>query len=122
MVNPISEYEQLIEDARLGDEARRFLKSKTGKFLIDNISAREKSALDGLRVVDPFDSKEVLKLQNQIEVAVMAKRFLIDAMIIGDNAAARLMEADEEEEFNLSDEQMGGLDGFTEEYSSEIDD
>lgn len=123
MVNPVSEYELLLSHAQLGDEARRFLKSNLGKFLIERISSQEKQALNQLRTVDPYDAKAVQKCQNEIAIAVMSKNFLIEAMIMGDNATMRLEaleDSDFPEGYDEEDPQMGGLDGFTDEqYNGE---
>lgn len=120
MSEPVSEYELLLEQARLGEEAKAFLSGNLGKHLIRCIEGQERASLNELRSVDPFDSKKVFALQNDIRVATMSKTFLIETIIHGNNALMRLDTIEDEDEFGYEGygSNLGGLDGFTDDFDN----
>lgn len=91
----VSQYEKDLESANLGIQAKAFMKSNIGKYLESKINDQVFSGLNNLKLADPFDSKEIQKIQNDIKVAEMIKFFLLQAIQEGYNAQQRLDEGNE---------------------------
>lgn len=53
-----------VEQARLGIEAEHFLASSVGQALLERAQSEYSTALLRLSEVDPFDSKEIARLQS----------------------------------------------------------
>lgn len=60
--------EEILESqVRFGDETLAFLKSNVGQYLLDRSKEEVDRALEELKTADPFDNKEIQRLQNIIQ-------------------------------------------------------
>jgi hypothetical protein len=99
----VSQYEKDTNSVYLGIQARNFLNSNIGKYLLNKIDKQVESALHNLRNVDPYNPQDIQKYQNDIRVAESSKAFLREAINEGFNAQQRIDEQEEELNNNLSD-------------------
>ena len=100
----LSQYESLLNAAHLGIEAKNFIKSTLGRYLIKKIDDQVTDALHRLRNADPHLPYEIQAIQNEIKIAEASKYFLLEAVHEGYNCQ-RLIEENEMEQTNyrLSD-------------------
>jgi hypothetical protein len=81
--------DELIAQALIGDEARKFLESDLGKCLIGMANQEAEVALEALSKVNPTDVQAIERLQNRIWLARHFEAFVRELMQEGDNALAR---------------------------------
>ena len=78
--------DELINEAELGNEARKFVESELGKAMLDRADQRLKSAQELLETVDPTDEKKIRDLQNQAQNARNFGEWIFDLIDKGENA------------------------------------
>jgi len=87
--------DSLLRDLELGEEARRFLTTQLGKFIVEQAENDIRDALIELQVVDPTHEARIRDLQNTIKVARSIPDWLNLAMIKGEQAYQVALEKDE---------------------------
>lgn len=60
--------DELIADAELGDEAKRFLESDLGRCLVGMAQQEVMAAQEALETVDPNQAEEIRALQNKAKL------------------------------------------------------
>jgi hypothetical protein len=83
MTNPDDE---LIAEAELGEEARKFLESDLGKCLIGMANQEVEAALIELETVQPNDVEAIRRLQNQAKLGRQFEQWLRELVVRGNNA------------------------------------
>ena len=78
--------DELIAEAEIGDEARKFVESDLGKTLLGMAHQDISDAQIGLEDIDPEDSKAIRNLQNKAKVARNFESWLIELISKGENA------------------------------------
>jgi hypothetical protein len=78
--------EELIREAELGDEARKFIESSIGKAMLDRADELLIQAQEALETVDPTNTEKVRSLQNQAQMARNFGEWLNHLVDKGDNA------------------------------------
>ena len=78
--------DELIAEAELGEEARRFLESDLGKCLLGMAQQEIALAQEALERVDPSKTEEVRKLQNQAQLGRQFEKWLAELVDRGDAA------------------------------------
>lgn len=76
----------LIAAAEIGEEARAFLESDLGKYIIGVAQQEAQLALEKLAEIDPSRIEEVRKTQNEVRVARMFEQWLLEALHDGEQA------------------------------------
>jgi ABC-type Zn2+ transport system substrate-binding protein/surface adhesin len=84
----MSTQNELIAQALIGDEAKKFLESDFGKCLIGMANQEADAALQQLADVDPDDAKAVRKLQNRVWLGRQFEAFVQELITEGNNALA----------------------------------
>jgi len=82
----MSEADELIAEAEIGDEAREFIASDLGKTLLGMAEQEVKLAQEALETVEPSDEKKITALQNQAKVARNFEQWLVELISKGENA------------------------------------
>lgn len=77
---------ELIAEAEIGDEARRFVESDLGKTLLGMADQEIKAAQADLETVDPSDTEKIRALQNKAAVARHFEEWLVELIDRGSNA------------------------------------
>ena len=88
--------EKLILTASIGFSLQELESSDAGKYLWGKAEAMERAAELEFRSIDPEDTKEVRRLQNEIKVADMFRKFMTEGIESGKLA---------EDEFNAQTRQ-----------------
>jgi hypothetical protein len=70
----------LFDSAHIGIEAQEFIKSELYAKIIERSQAQSQEAILKLIDADPEDQKEIRKLQNEIRVAEMFQKFVVDCI------------------------------------------
>jgi hypothetical protein len=83
---PQSSDEELIAQAEVGEEAKKFLESDLGKILVGLATQEADLAREKLETVDPKDEAKIRELQFQIKFGRSFERWLNDLVSDGDNA------------------------------------
>jgi len=78
--------DELIREAEIGDEARKFVESEFGKAMLDRADQRLKAAQELLETVDPTDEKKIRDLQNQAQNARNFGEWIVELIDRGENA------------------------------------
>lgn len=78
--------DSLLRDMELGEEARRFLSTDIGRFIVEQAEAEIRDAVIALQTVNPTDDARIRDLQNTIKVARSIPEWLDLAMQRGDQA------------------------------------
>ena len=78
--------DELIAEAEIGDEAKHFLESDLGKCLIGMAQQDALTAQEQLVEVDPLDSKAIIELQNKAKLAQMFEDYIKELFARGENA------------------------------------
>lgn len=79
-------YDELIAQAEIGEEARRFVASDLGKTLMGLAEQQALSALEDLAHADPADTEAIRKLQNKVRLGRDFAGWLLELIQDGDNA------------------------------------
>ena len=86
MTEEIDSDDELIAEALIGDEAKRFLESDIGKCVLGIAEQESDLARIGLETVDPTDTKAIGRLQNQAALGRMFRGWLIELFNKGEEA------------------------------------
>lgn len=78
--------DELIATAELGDEAKRFLESDLGKVMLGLAQQEVELAQEDLEEVEPTDTAEIRKLQNQAKVGRWFEKWLRELLADGEAA------------------------------------
>ena len=78
--------DELIAEAELGDEAKRFLESDLGKALIGMARQQVQHAQISLGEIDPTDTKAIVALQNEIKLGLRFESWIRELLQNGNNA------------------------------------
>lgn len=78
--------EELIAEALIGDEAKRFLESDLGRCLLGMADQEADAARLGLETVDPSDTKAVVALQNKAALGRMFRSWLAELYTRGEQS------------------------------------
>lgn len=82
----MSEDNELVAEAEIGDKAREFVESELGKTLLGMAQQDILRAQEALETVDPSDTEKVRTLQNQAKVARNFEDWLTELISKGENA------------------------------------
>lgn len=77
---------QLIAEAEIGEEARKFIESDLGRTLVGMAQQEILSAQIALGTVDPDDKKAIVALQNQIWRGEQFEQWLKELVSRGNDA------------------------------------
>lgn len=88
--------EELIADAELGDEAKRFVESDLGKCILGMAQQEIMAAQEELETVDPDDSKAIQAIQNKAKLGRMFNQWLYELIDKG-NAAMEVFTQQQKE-------------------------
>lgn len=78
--------DELIAEAEIGDEARKFVESDLGKTLLGMAQQEVARAQEELETVDPLDTKKVVALQNQAKNGRNFEQWLNELISKGEQA------------------------------------
>ncbi len=78
--------DELIAEAEIGDEARKFVESDLGKTLLGMAQQEVAKAQEELETVDPSDTKKVVALQNQAKNGRNFETWLTELISKGEQA------------------------------------
>lgn len=78
--------DELIAQAELGEEARRFMESDLGKCVLGMAEQHTQAALEALGNADPHDTTTIVKLQNEAKYARGFAEYLTELLTEGENA------------------------------------
>ena len=78
--------DELIAEALLGEEAEKFLVSDLGRCLIGMAQQDVKDAEDGLKLVEPTDTKTIVSLQNKAWLGEHFEDYIRELIFKGRNA------------------------------------
>lgn len=78
--------DDLIAEAEIGDEARKFVESELGKAMLDRADQQLRAAQEALETVDPTKTEEIRTLQNKAQIARNFGEWLSELIDRGDNA------------------------------------
>ena len=82
----MSELDELVAEAEIGDEARRFVESDLGKCVLGMAEQEAVMAQEKLSDIDPTKIEEVRKLQNVVWRARQFEDWLTELISRGENA------------------------------------
>lgn len=78
--------DELIAEAEIGDEARKFVESDLGKTLLGMAQQEVADAREELEKVDPSDTKAITALQNKAKIAGYFEQWLAELITKGEQA------------------------------------
>jgi cytoplasmic iron level regulating protein YaaA (DUF328/UPF0246 family) len=78
--------DELVAEAEIGDEAKRFLESDLGKTILGIAKLEAEQAVMRLRNVDPDDAKSIRQIQNEIWRAESFEEWLTQLFHNGEQA------------------------------------
>lgn len=79
----------------LGHQAELFFNSELGQYIEEMAQMEVEDASDKLAVVDPFDTKQIRKLQDQIARYVSFKQWMYNAIAEGNAAYQEYLEEED---------------------------
>lgn len=82
----MSEEDELIAEALVGDEAKRFLESDLGKIVLGIADQESEAARVALESVDADDIQAIRKLQNKAAMGRLFRQWLIELFTTGESA------------------------------------
>ena len=85
-------YETLLAQAVLGHEAREFLASDIGRYLLGRAEQDERAALERLATVPWWRRRRIIELQNHVYRARSVRNWLAELVIDGQQAESVLEE------------------------------
>lgn len=77
---------ELIAEALIGDEAKKFLESDLGKCLVGMAEHESQLAMEALATVNPTDVNAIERLQNRVALGRQFPAFLQELITRGDQA------------------------------------
>lgn len=78
--------DELLAEAELGEEARRFVEGQLGTCLIGMARQEAEAAKERLASVDPEDKKQITQLQNQVWLGRQFEAWLAELITKGNEA------------------------------------
>jgi len=78
--------DELIAAAEIGDEARKFLESDLGKYVLGVAEQDALLALEKLGEIDPSNIEQIRAAQNEVKLARSFKQWLLEALHDGEQA------------------------------------
>ncbi len=78
--------DSMIAEAELGEQARAFIESDLGRYMLGLADQEVVFAQEALEKVDPTDSDEIRRIQNQAWLGRRFKEWLFDIMDKGESA------------------------------------
>lgn len=78
--------EELLAEAEIGEEARKFVESDLGKTIIGMAQQDAREAETLLGEVDPTDTKAIMSLQNKIKLCRLFEQWLAELISRGNDA------------------------------------
>lgn len=87
--------DELIAEAEIGEEARKFLEGDLGKCLLGMAQQEIAVAQEKLEIVDPKDEKSITALQNHAKVGRWFEQWLMELVDRG-NAAMQVYKQSQE--------------------------
>lgn len=84
----MNEISQLVAEAELGEEARKFMQSDLYRVMVGLAQQEVDSAIDELQRVSPKDTEKIIELQLKIRFGRNFEAWLKDLVEDGDNAIA----------------------------------
>jgi hypothetical protein len=82
----LSKEQELIAQAEIGEEARKFVESDLGKCVLGMAEQEALAAMEDLVSTDPGDWKKISRIQMQIQFARNFEKWLAELIDEGDNA------------------------------------
>ena len=82
----MTQLDELIAHGELGEEARNFIESELGKTVLGMAQQEIDAALQSLALVDPTNTEQIRKLQNQAALGRMFAAWLGELINKGANA------------------------------------
>lgn len=79
-------HDELIAEALIGEEARKFIESDLGKVVLGIADQQVSEALAALEDADPSDVKQIMALQNKARAGRQFRGWLIELINAGENA------------------------------------
>lgn len=89
--------QELLERAGFGKEVELFWGSGIGQYLRNRAQECYSEAIQSLKLVDPTDTRAVMKAQNEVRVAEMFEQWLSQAVLDGLKALELLQGEDLDE-------------------------
>lgn len=77
---------QLIAEVYMAEEARRFISSDLGQYIMARVAEEEREALEGLGTVSPWRRRRITQLQNELWRVRSFNAWLNDLIVSGQNA------------------------------------
>lgn len=78
--------EELVVEALVGEEAKKFFESDLGKIIVGYAEQEIQLAQEALETIDPTETEKIRQLQNQAKVARMFTSWLSELISKGENA------------------------------------
>jgi hypothetical protein len=78
--------DELIAEALIGDEAKKFVESELGRTVLGFAEQEVALALEALATVDPTDAEKIRELQNKAKLNRMFNDHLAQLITEGENA------------------------------------
>ena len=82
----MSETDELIAAAELGEEAKKFLESDLGRMLIGLADQEAALALEALAITSPSETAKITELQNQVKVSRWVTQWLTELVSDGEQS------------------------------------
>jgi hypothetical protein len=89
--------DELIAQALIGDEAKKFVESDLGKCLLGMALQEVQAAQEALETVDPANEKAIRDLQNQAWLGRRFEGWLQELITEGENALATWRQGQDEQ-------------------------
>jgi hypothetical protein len=89
--------DELIAEAELGDEARKFLDGDLGKWLVGCAEQEVQAAQEALETADPNNEKAIRDLQNKAWRGRRFKEWLAELVSRGEGAIAAFKQQQHED-------------------------
>ncbi|MCR4298643.1 MAG: hypothetical protein NUV75_07820 [Gallionella sp.] len=78
--------EELIADAELGEESRKFIESDLGRCVLGMAAQEVLLAQEKLGDVPPSDTAAIIELQNRVKVGKWFEQWLVELLQQGEQA------------------------------------
>lgn len=85
----------LLAEHDMGEQAKKFMQSDIGRFMLARAVEEEREAVESLATVWPWRWRRILQLQNKVWRARQFKEWLAELLVRGEQAQQQL-EAPEE--------------------------
>lgn len=88
---------EMLAEVYMGEEARRFIQSDLGQYIIGRVEIEEREALEKLASVSPWRRRRISDLQNQLWRVRSFNAWLNDLIVSGENAR-KVLEGDDNDD------------------------